>query len=344
MKKIIYVSCGDDGHRPEYDRFFSKIFEEMHAQVEWVSDFRQAKDQKAVLFYSMFDGTPYQTLFALRRAAFRSILGRKTVGLFFRPEACLHAPTLKHQIKKALFRFTAHLPNVSILTIQPFAVCPAFSTIATNGIYDPQLWDLHYLAAPSEGSPELERRIAAAAQGKRIVVALGGQNASKGFDYLADLWGSSPKLRESFLFVAAGKVSEESLDKARQFEEQNGFLLNRFIDNDELFALYRSADIVWSCYSPQYNLASGIHGRAVQLGIPVLVREGSYLDKLGALIGHPTLALDFDNQQKASDDLLAWKPSHSDEQARTRIVTHMREHSLAILAKAIGTVHPAPGR
>lgn len=341
MQKIIYVTTGNDGHRAEYDRIFARIFKAAGFQIDYVTDAGQSQEHTYILFYSMFDSAPGQTFFALIRAIARSLLGRKTVGLFFRPGDCLHATSLKYKTKNMLFRFTAHLPHVAILTIQPFDICPDFAKIATNGIYDPQLWDLKYLGVPTEGAPDLKRLITSTAQGRRIVVALGGQNTSKGFDCMVDLWCASPELRNSYLFVVAGKVSAESMEKTRLFEKNDGLLLNRFIDNDELFSLYRRADIVWSCYSPEYNHASGIHGRAVQLGVPVVVREGSYIEKLGLSIGHPTLAIDFDNPKKATEALLAWRPSPTDEATRTQMVTKMREHSLVILAEAIGAVHPA---
>jgi len=340
MQKITYVSAGNDGHRSEYDRLFNRIFQEARFQVDYVIDADQSPEHTNLLFYSMIDTVPGQTFSSLIRTIARSILGRKTVGLFFRPGDCIYATGLKYKIKKMLFRITAHLPHVSILTILPFEICPDFSKIATNGIYDPQLWDLQYLGASTDGAPDLQRQIVTAAQGRRIVIALGGQNYSKGFDCMVDLWCSSSEVRDSFLFVATGKVSADSLGKARQFEQNSGFLLNRFIDNNELFALYQLADIVWSCYAPQYNQASGIYGRAVQLGVPVVVREGSYLEKLGEMIGHPTLALGFDDPHKAADNLLAWYPSPTDEETLAKMVTKMREHSLAILAKAIGAAHP----
>lgn len=335
MKRITYISGGKDGHHGEYDRLFMAVFQEMCIPVDCVQDACQVKNDRDLLFYSMFDSKPAKTFPALIRTLARSILGRKTVGLFFRPAECLHATTLMHKTKKMLFRLTAHLPRVSILTILPFDLCPEFSQIATNGIYDPQLWDLHYLGMPSGSSPELERRIASAARGRRILVALGGQNISKGFDYLADLWCSSPNLRDAFLFVVAGKVSAGSLDKARRFAQADGLLVDRFIDNNELFALYKSAGIVWSCYSPRYNQASGIHGRAVQLGVPVVVREGSYLEKLGEKIGHATLAIRFDDPQQAADKLLAWQPSPDNGENPAGVISNMREHSLAVLAEAI---------
>lgn len=340
MPQITYVSPNSDGHHGEYRALFTTLFKELGLETECVTEPSQAQDGRTPLFYSMFDSKPRATFAALTTTLLRAARGRKTVGLLFRPETCLTANSWKYFIKKLLLRATSRLPPVFLLTIQPFTLCPEFATIATSGIYDPQLWDLHYLEMPTDNTPDLKRHIASAAQGRRLVVALGSQNHSKGFDCMVDLWCASPELRDAYLFAVAGKIGADSLSNAQRFERNGGFLLNKRIDNDELFGLYQMADIVWSCYAPQYDQASGIHGRAVQLGIPVVVREGSYLEKLGEMIGHPTLVLNFENPQSAADNLLSWHPSPVDEETRTKVVTKMREHSLVILAEAIGVVHP----
>lgn len=341
MNDITYVSAGGDGHRVEYDRLFQHIFDEMHMNYHFVQEARHAKNCKNILFYSMFDSKPTRTFPALLRTITRSVLGRKTVGLFFRPGMCLHANTFRQKIKKALFQFTSRLPHVSILTILPFDVCHDFSKIATNWIYDPQLWDLHYLQEPMDSSPELARHITSVANGRRIVVALGEQNYAKGFDCMVDLWCSSWKIRKAFLFIVAGKVDIMSAKKSVQFEVHGGLIVNRRIENHELFGLYRITDIVWSCYSPEYDQASGIHGRAVQLGVPVIVRKDSYIEKLGEMFGHPALAISFDAPQKAASNLLTWQPVHINKDNRLQNIARMREHSLSVLAEAIGLVNPS---
>jgi hypothetical protein len=336
MQKVTYISGGNDGHHADYDRLFIAIFSELGISANCVPDARQAQDSKALLFYAMLDSKPARTVPILLRTITRSLLGRPTAGLFFRPGECLSTRSLKYAIKRLLFRLAAHLPHASILTIVPFDVCPEFSKVATNGIYDPQLWDLHYLGLPAANAPpDLQGQIESAARGRRIVVALGSQNPGKGLPCLVEIWNSSPKVREEVFFVVAGKISADCRDEARLFRENDGLCIDRRIGDDELFSLYAMADMVWSCYSPQYDQASGIHGRAVQLGVPVIVREDSYLEKLGKTIDHPTLALPFDAPLQAADRLLAWRPFRPDETTRAATVETMREKSVAILAQAI---------
>jgi hypothetical protein len=112
-------------------------------------------------------------------------------------------------------------------------------------------------------------------------------------------------------------------------------LLDRRIEDAELFALYGIADLVWSCYAPDYNQSSGIHGRAVQLGVPVVVRKGSYIDALSETLSHPSLALPFDDMSEAVSSLLKWNPRRVDPEYSASLVRKMREHSLSVLADAL---------
>jgi hypothetical protein len=112
-------------------------------------------------------------------------------------------------------------------------------------------------------------------------------------------------------------------------------LLDRHIDDAELFCLYRNADLVWSCYAPDYNQSSGIHGRAVQLGIPVVVRKGSYIDALGETLSHPSLALPYGAIGESISLLQKWNPRRVDQERTESLVRHMRDHSLSVLADAL---------
>jgi hypothetical protein len=235
-----------------------------------------------------------------------------------------------------LFRAASRSRNVQLLSIFPYAVAPEISSVTTNWIYEPQLWDLPYLGIPDLKQAEpLQEKIRGLANKRVIVMALGSQSREKGFDYLVDLWVSSPKLRASHLFVACGRVDSNSSGAAKRFQDSEGVLLDRRIDDAELFCLYRVADLVWSCYAPDYNQSSGIHGRAVQLGVPVIVRKGSYIDSLGETLSYPSLALPFGDCGKAVSELLGWKWRRVDEEYSETLVRRMRDHSLSVLAEAL---------
>lgn len=335
-KSVTYVSKDGIGHHADYDRLFEAALAPFNISLQRVAAPRHGADARSPLFYSFFDTKPSETLAALGHATLRSWLGRSTVGLMFRPGDCFVTGSLKSRLRRLLFRFVARLPHVHLLSIIPLALAPRLAEVATNWIYDPQLWDLEYLHTVARApSRDIKDALQAAAGGRRLVVALGLQNRAKGFDYFVDVWCASSRLRAEYLFVAAGKVMEESSANAERFVEQGGILFNARIADEDLFYLYGEADKIWSCYSPEYDQSSGIHGRAVQLGIPVLVREGSYIDALGKLLALPSLALPMNAPLMAADRMQAWQADPVSATQRREIIDNMKSHSIAVLLDAL---------
>lgn len=336
MKIATYVSDNLDGHHRDYDRLFEVALKEIGITLQWVSDPSQAMQRDSPLFYSMFDRTPRQTLGAAWHTILRSLRGQRTVGLFFRPESCfLSGP--KYLIRRLLFRLVSGLPNTHLLSLLPFPVAPRLSFVATNWIYDPQLWDLPYLGVPEKApSEKIDRLLFEKAQGRRIIVSLGGQNRIKGFDAFASLWSASPEIRKTHLFLAAGKVAEMSRASADRFLADGGLLLDEHIEDTTLFHLYGKAHAVWTCYAPDYDQSSGIFGRAVQLGVPTVVRQGSFLDSSSTYLAHPTLAVPFHDIETSTRLLLNWQPGKLDADKRNALVQQMRDYSVAVLADAFG--------
>jgi hypothetical protein len=333
---ITYVSKGGDGHHAEYDRVLEAALAPLEIYLHRVPAAHLSKNVKAPLFYSFMDTRPAETIAALARATARSLMGRATIGLFFRPGDCFIKGSIKATFRRLLFRFVSRLPHVHILSILPPDVFPRLLEVATDWIYDPQLWDLHYLDEPSsEPSPQIVAELAAASRGRRLLIALGKQNKSKGFDYLVDIWCESPRLREQYIFVVAGKLDAPSAAQARRFVDLGGMLVNQRLTNGDLLYLYKRADIIWSCYDPGYNQSSGIHGRAVQLGVPVLVRSDSSIDRLGKLVGHPSLGLPDEAADTAAEQILRWQPGTVDAALRKETADKMRLRSLSVLASAL---------
>jgi hypothetical protein len=233
------------------------------------------------------------------------------------------------------------LPNVRIISILPFSLEPRIARVANAWIYDPQLWDLSYFALPnSERFSRLTGEIALAAKGRPVVLALGAQNRIKGFEFFAQLWCGQAAIREKFLFLAAGKVAPECVSFALELADAGGFVMDRHIEDDEFLSLYRCADVVWSCYAPIYDQASGIFGRAVQLGVPAVVRERSFLDRQARELEHPTLGLQFGDATAAVNRLQSWAPSRPSAADLCMRVARMRELSEAVIGEAIGVQIP----
>ncbi len=138
---------------------------------------------------------------------------------------------------------------------------------------------LHFGVSENNAFPMLHDLLTHKASGRRILIALGKQEQDKGFDYLVDLWCSSPKVRETFLCVVAGKVNYNSAQKAQLFVQQGGLLIDRHISNGELIYLYRRADIISEPTHPLTIRLPGYLDALSNLEFR-LQYEDSYLEKL----------------------------------------------------------------
>jgi hypothetical protein len=333
---ITYVSKDGDGHQAEYDRLFEAALAPFEIYLHRVAGAHFSTNAKAPLFYSFLDTRPAETITALGRAVVRSFMGRATIGLFFRPGDCFIEGSIKATIRRLLFGFVSRLPHVHILSIVPPDVFPRLREVATDWIYDPQLWDLEYLNDVSaDPSPHIVEQLAAASSGRRVLIALGTQSKAKGFDYLVDIWCASARVREAYIFVVAGKLAAPSTAQAKRFVDLGGMLVNERITNSDLLYLYKKADVIWSCYAEGYDQSSGIHGRAVQLGVPVLVRHDSSIDRLGKLLGYPSLGLPGDAAGAAAEQILNWQPETVDACRRKETADKMRLQSLSVLVDAL---------
>jgi len=260
----------------------------------------------------------------------RALWGRRSCALMFRPGEVVRSTSPRHLIKKLMLKAVRPFPTVTIATILPFELDPAFSAIADDWIHDPQLWDLD--PESGGGSTPIASELRHRAANRPIVAAIGAQNQGKGFDFFADLWACDARVREQRLFVAAGKVAEASKPAADAFEAAGGLLIDRFISDAELLDLYHEASQVWGCYAPDYDQASGIFGRSVQTGRPVLVRQDSYMERLAGLLGHPVTALPWDAPAEAAAMLLA---SSTDAPPAGQVAA-MRSRSVQVLGRALG--------
>lgn len=295
MASILIAANSFEGHRREYISLFKRIITSAGAEVEVRSLRWTDASRKPVIFSLMLEeNTSKFFLIALARA----VAGRRSVALMFRPGEAIEARSLKHWIKRAGLKLLLRFRSVHILTILPFALRPEFKGIARDWIYDPQLWDLSEHKEAS--STEMSRELRTQANGRRLLVALGAQNSGKGFDYLAEIWAANPQLRERFHFAACGKVAAGSAKAAASFIAHGGQLVDRFLEDDEVLSAYACADVVWSCYSPEYDQASGIFGRAVQTGVPAVVREGAYLVPLAETLDHPVIVVPWADNHEAA--------------------------------------------
>lgn len=263
---------GNEGHRLDYYALFARLL----GAKRTGSWFTAALTRRPVLVGALEASMPRYVLLALARAA----LGRPTAGLLFRPLPVLDPDTPKLRLKRAMLRLLLRVPGVTTFTLLPFALEPRFAEVAKDWIWDPQLWDLHYpepLAAHTQGG--LAARIRAAAGTRRICCAIGRQDVSKGFDQFAQTYVARDDLHGEWLFAFGGGTTPEIAVEQAQFERAGGLAEPVFVDEVGLRDLYACADAVWCSYAPDYDQASGIFGRAVQLGVPVIVRRGTLIER-----------------------------------------------------------------
>lgn len=279
MTRLILISKTLDGHRREYVATMTQLFAtygiEGHLKHHW----RATLCDPAPAFFLMIEES-----FAgyTAAAAWRALWGRRTVGLLFRGREAVAGVSWRLWLKRWWLGLLRRTPDITTLSIVPFSVEPRLTTVADDWIDDPQLWDVDDV---NPVPTPLSLAVRAAAGDRRILVSLGAQNTSKGFDFLTKAWRESPDLRGEWLFVAAGKVAPAAREAATGFAREGGFLVNRFITEAELASLYKGADVIWGVYAPFYDQASGIFGRAVQYDVPILLRRGSAVEKHALELG-----------------------------------------------------------
>jgi hypothetical protein len=283
---LTLISETQDGHRREYIALMDRIFREGGHDTKIVNSWKKALDQ-APAFFLMIEENLLGYVFA---AFFRSLMGRRTVGLLFRGREAAMSGSLQLSIKRTLLTLLRAVSKVETLSIVPFSVEPRLAKVADGWIDDPQLWDLE--DTTHQDTP-LSNEIRSIANGRKLVVSMGGQNESKGFRFLTDVYCSDSGLRDRWLFVTAGKVAEAELDCAAAFETAGGILIDRFISDPELASLYGVTDVIWGVYHPIYNQASGIFGRAVQYDVPILLRRGSMIAAHALQLGARAVSVDY---------------------------------------------------
>lgn len=276
----------------------------------------QAFGAKVPALFLLLDDT---FIFFICISIVRAALGRRTVGFLFLPLLSAAGKRPKNIIKRMLLKVLKKIDNVRILTILPFHVEPKFNSIADDWIYDPQLWDL----SNSTKERVAERRqngvareqlrcgCSGSEEASIVVCAMGRQDEGKGFGTFSNLPTLFKTAVTRVQFAFGGKVASEYAAAFEKFSKAGGIGLNRFISDAELFDFYGAADFVWASYSPDNDQASGIFGRAVQLGIPTIVRKNSMIHRLCEIESFPHIAFDPNAPDELLREMLSFKPSGS---------------------------------
>lgn len=300
-ESLVYVKT-TGGHRQSYLDTFAGLFE-----LEPVSgSMNLALLRRLIVADRLLFATLDENMFSFPVvAAMRSLLGKPTVGMFLRPQTCFQTGRWYYPVKRHAFRLLRRLPRLTIATITPFDVAPRYAEVAHVGVADPQYWDLHGEAGPPRpGRTKLSDKVLARAAGRRILCLVGGLSSDKGLAFLGETLERHPRVADEVLVVGAGRVRPQDAECARRLEAAGALVVDRFITDAELDSLYGIAGLIWSCYAPGYDQASGIFGRAVQYGVPPVVREGSLIAAFATANGIDHCPVAYGNCETLSNLLL----------------------------------------
>ncbi|MCP9234077.1 hypothetical protein NMG46_28395 [Mesorhizobium sp. LMG 17147] len=309
LDRIVYVkTCG--GHKASYlatlgDVFgMDKVFGNVTAKM-----FYKLVRCKELLFATLDE---HVLSFILISVA-RSVARKNTVALFLRPEQCF-LPGLKYRLKWLLFRALRHLPGLTVIAITPFDVAPRYAQVAAAGVYDPQYWDLHDgVSIPSPKETRLSADVRSMAGRRRLCTAVGVLNAGKGLEFLADTLEKFPVIREHTQVVVAGSTNPHTRGVLTRLSDAGSVVIDRFLSDAELLSLIGTSELVWACYDPRYDQASGVFGRAVQLGSVPITREGAIVSQVASESGIPSLAVRYGDTERLAEVLIAGRSRAADQ-------------------------------
>ena len=320
------------GHRDEYNVLFEEELRGL-GRAPVFADRPSMRLLNSNVFFLVIDD---ELVFFIICALASFFTGKRVGGLFFRPAQCFHFDSFRHRIKYLAFSLIRRISGVCVLTVLPFSVDPRLAKIARNWIYDPQLWDIGTNGAFSDvATTGLAQDVIREANGRKIVMTLGGQQRDKGSDFFSEVWCNSEAVRRRYLFVAAGKVSPASEGSANRLRAEGAVVIDRFVSDHELKSLYAIADIIWAAYAPNRDQASGIAGRAFQLGIPVLVRRGSYLAKLMHELHQSVIEVEWNEAEDVAVKLSAPGAVPARTALPKAALTGMHRHFVRTLREAV---------
>lgn len=251
----------DGGHRLSYISTFEKEFSSKRKTL------KQSIFSKDTLFFLMVEECFFTYIIV---SILRSLFMLKTAGLIFRVIPTIRNGGWRMKCKYYILKFSKKSKYITNISIVPFYVDKKISKIADNWIYDPQLWDLKQEEFDYFNEANKEKTE------KGIVSLIGSQNRLKGFGFLMENLG---KFEKELKFFFLGKLDEEMTilySKKEVFENIDG--INRFVTDQEIIRQYALSDYIWCHYDESYDQASGIFGRAVQLGAKVIIRPNTVLE------------------------------------------------------------------
>ena len=341
LSRGIVYSVAPSGHRAAYVALLSRLFS-LDPVVEPMS---YSVRRRLIAADRLLFATLDDDMFGFARVAIaRSALGRPTAALFLRAKKCFETSRWYYSAKRRAFAALRRLPGSTIATITPFEVAPHYAEVANVGVCDPQYWDLCVDGEVCQQSPTvLSKAVKEKAQGRAVCCALGTLGESKGLGFLAHLLETNQDLQNRVLFVCAGQVPSATQPLADRLGQAGALVIPRYLTDTELGSLYAISDAIWACYAPEYDQASGVFGRALQLGVVPVVRKGSVIEKFANHNLIETVRLDYgrDEAYLQFDSFINSLARRSSGQSNTCKPSAWHAHFVAIIGA--GMLGPRSG-
>lgn len=334
MKKGIVHISHPAGHRKAYQDLLVALtnFDPVLAPVSR-QNLKTLLKPESVLFATV--GGDFRRYFWV--GVLRALLGKTSCTLFLGAMALRKnnnpAPSYFDRLLSKVWKA---LPKQQTLAILPYKVEPSLSEVTNDYIYDPQMWDMWLGDQPEEcPSTSLSEAVLEESKGRKIIIFIGKGAKRKSFPELVQFAKAN---QERLFVVAAGKIMEECTTDAEELCSFGMRVENRYITDEELLSLYGIADYAWCFYSPEYDQASGIYGRAAQLGVIPVMRRGAIIERLSQELNIPYLSFSIENfkhndKSKLLDTCFTESPLTIEE--RQKLFTKLRVESLKKLSEVL---------
>lgn len=288
------------GHRANYARSVSSIL-----GAPYAIGFSQQTLLEAVktrhLVITTFESAPAAYLALL---TIRAIGGRRSTVILTRSHIRSDRVSASSLLKASGLGLLKRLRAVQRLSITPPL---AAADDGATYIEDIEFWDLTEAVLQSGVTTALGEQAIEVAVGRPIILVTGTLEQSKGLSFLAEIFAAAPELRDRYAIICAGSAPASQQAALAGIAGFVDLWEDRYLDDEEIFSLYRASTAVWCCYAPSYDVSSGVFGRAVQFARPSIVRAGSIIDSLQDRLSEG-LKLDYGDLVGAATKLKTWQP------------------------------------
>jgi hypothetical protein len=241
------------------------------------------------LVFAMIDDN-YPEFFAV--AIFRMLIGKKTIGLFFRPATCFKID-IKSIMKFLVFFIFKFFPSIDIYLYLPIKCDLRFKRVSSGFVMDHEMWhQIEHLEAHSNSTTMAVK----SETDKLRLLVIGNIAIHKGLKQLLTLLEANNSFKQVFEITLVGRTAPdaESINLRKKIAYYAYKNLDRYFSDHELDEFYKSTDFVWCFYDQNYDQSSGVFGTAIQYQRIPIVRAESLLSCLAEEFDFKTVELQMD--------------------------------------------------